>query len=135
MKSVPTFNEKLWFTMGSHCEGKHFLLGNPHTSKGRMLAWCPNKEISFFVSKLEMDNCSTEAEYWVRGFLAGNEPEPQTNENFDVDFDSTEYQSWLKAIEGFAVSGYWNECQRNCEVCGEALLPSEAKDTCGRCKK
>lgn len=28
------------------------------------------------MSKNEIQNCSKEAEYWIKGFLTGNEPEP-----------------------------------------------------------
>ena len=120
------FNEKLWFLMGEHCEGKHFLLGNAHTFTGRMLAWCPTKERSFFVSKSEIEECSLETEYWVKGFLVGTEPEPPKDENQDLVAPNSEvYQSWLKATELFAETGYWNETKRNCETCGETLLSSE----------
>jgi hypothetical protein len=108
MTETPNLDEKLWFTMGSHCEGKHFLLGNPHTFVGRMLAWCPNKEVSFFVSKNGVDECSVETEYWMKGFLAGNEPKPPS-ENGDVDFESKAYKEWLKKVEKFKEIGNWQD--------------------------
>ena len=136
MKPEPAFDGRLWFTMGTHCSGKHYLIGNPHTFNGRMLAWCPTKQTSFFVSKLEMDDCSVEAEFWVKGFLAGNEPEPPKDENLNVvDSGSSEYQRWLKAIELFARTGYWYSGERRCESCGEELLPSLAGNVCKKCKK
>ncbi len=120
------FDEKLWFLMDGHCEGKHFLLGNAHTFVGRILAWCPTKERSFFVSTSEIEECSLVTRYWVKGFLCGNEPQPPRDENQDLLApDSKEYQDWLKATKLFAETGYWNETQRNCEACGEALLPSQ----------
>lgn len=109
MSENPNFDENLWFTMGSHCEGKHYLLGNPHTFVGRMWAWCPNKEVSFFVSKSGIDECSTETNYWIQGFLAGNEPEPKPDENGDVDFESEEYKEWLKKVENFKETGNWKD--------------------------
>jgi hypothetical protein len=109
MSEVPKYDEKLWFTMGSHCEGKHYLLGNPHTFVGRMLAWCSQKEVSFFVSKSAIDECSVEAKYWIEGFLKGNEPEPPTNENSDMDFESEDYKNWLEKIEEFRQIGVWKD--------------------------
>jgi hypothetical protein len=121
------FDENLWFLMGEHCEGKHFLLGNAHTFRGRMLAWCPAKERSFFVSKSEIGKCSLETKFWVKGFLAGNEPDAPTDKNQDsVTPDTEEYKNWLAAVKLFAETGCWNEMQLDCEVCGRSLLPSEA---------
>ena len=107
MTDIPEIDENLWFLTKTHCEGKHFLLGNPHTFCGRFLAWCPNKEISFSVSKVEIEKLSTQSEYWIKGFLSGNEPQPPTDENNDVDFESVEYKNWLKQIEEFKKTGIW----------------------------
>lgn len=107
MNIVPQFDENLWFMMENHCEGKHYLLGNPHTFKGRISAWCPQKKASFFFSKSEIGECSNEAHYWIKGFLAGNEPEPKTDENGDIDFESEEYKNWLKKVEDFRKTGIW----------------------------
>lgn len=105
----PSFDEKLWFTMGSHCEGKHYLIGNPHTFFGRMWAWCPNKERTFFVSKAEMEDYSVEASYWIQGFLTGNQPEPPYKKDETLTFESVEYQNWLKKVEKFNETGYWED--------------------------
>lgn len=79
-------DEKIWFEHDG-CVGNHYMIGNPHTFKGRMYAWCPKKEKSFFVSKSEILKMSVECEYWVKGFLSGNQPEPPTDSEGDVDFD------------------------------------------------
>jgi hypothetical protein len=109
MVSVPEIDEKLWFTMKAHCEKKHYLSGNPHTFRGRMLGWCPQKETSFFVSKNEMDKCSPEASYRIDGFLSGSEAEPPLNSDGDADFESREYKNRLNKIEKFKETGFWED--------------------------
>jgi hypothetical protein len=101
------FDENLWF-MHEGCEGKHFLIGNPHTYPGRMWAWCPKDERTFFVSKGAMGEMSEAAKYWVMGFLAGNQPEPpRDGEDNEVDFKGVAYREWLKNIEVFERTGIW----------------------------
>jgi len=104
---TPNHDEALWFHhLG--CSGKHYLLGNPHTFPGRMLAWCPLKKKSFFVSKSEMLEASSEATYWVSGFLAGAEPEPPLNADKDVDFESSGYKRWEQLVTEFRQTGSWS---------------------------
>ena len=81
------YDEMLWFEHKG-CDGKHYFLGNPHTFPGRMWAWCPVKESSFFVSKIEILKTSDQAEYWIKGFLSSNEPQPPADENGDVNENS-----------------------------------------------
>ncbi|OCA92605.1 hypothetical protein [Pseudobacillus wudalianchiensis] len=38
------FEKELWFELEGHCEGKHYIVGNPHTFNGRISAYCPQKE-------------------------------------------------------------------------------------------
>ncbi len=99
-------DEKIWFEHKGR-EGKHFMIGNPYTFKGRMYAWCPIKETSFYVSKSEISRMSTECEYWIKGFLSGNQPNPPTNSEGDVEFDSGNYKLWLKRIKEFEDTGNW----------------------------
>jgi hypothetical protein len=103
---TPTLDEALWFHHQG-CSGKHYFLGNPHTFHGRMMAWCPLKTRSFFVSKSEILEASSEAKYWIAGFLAGAEPEPPRNANQDVDFKSPEYRKWEQRVTEFRRTGSW----------------------------
>ncbi|MDO1451752.1 hypothetical protein Q0590_36095 [Rhodocytophaga aerolata] len=102
------YDEKLWF-FHKGCQGKHYLIGNPHTFKGRMWAWCEHKQRSFFVSKSEISECSEQTTYWIAGFLTGNEPSPPTDKEGDVNFESQEYKAWQKATQEFRQIGYWPE--------------------------
>ena len=102
--SLPVFKESQWFTYKG-CSGRHFILGNPHTFRGRMMGWCPLKERSFFFSKSEVEEDSSEAAAWIEGFLAGNEPPPPRNGKGDVDFESAEYLAWAERAAEFRASG------------------------------
>lgn len=102
--SAPELDRRLWFKHRG-CTGLHFILGNPHTFPGRMLGWCEQKQRSFFFSKSEVEEASTEAYVWIDGFLCGNEPSAPINEDGDVDFESSEYQSWLNEMEHFRQTG------------------------------
>lgn len=101
-------DENLWFYHHG-CEGKHFLVSNPHTSPGRMWAWCPIKKSGFCVSKAEILESSLQTEYWVKGFLIGNQPAPPTNENEDVDLNSEPYKLWNLKVEEYEQTGNWDE--------------------------
>jgi hypothetical protein len=108
MSDIPKYDERLWFTIGEHCAGQHFILGNPHTFPGRMMAWCPRKGTSFFFSKREVETASAEAMAWIDGFLAGNEPAPPVAEDGDVDFASDAYKQWTQEVERFHETGMWS---------------------------
>ncbi len=107
MEQETSYDDKLWFNHKG-CDGKHFLIGNPHTFHGRMWAWCPVKQRSFFVSKDEILESSEQTKYWVKGFLSGNQPSPPKNENQDVDYTSDEYKLWKENIREFEQSGIWD---------------------------
>ncbi|BCM89426.1 hypothetical protein IAD21_01272 [Abditibacteriota bacterium] len=81
--------------VGNCCSGKHYLLYNPHTFPGRMGAWCLLKRVHFCVSKSEIEDCSSEARYWIRGFLTGCEPNAPKDEEGDyLPEDDPSSQRW-----------------------------------------
>ena len=65
------------------------------------------KARSLFVSKSEILEASSEAKYWIAGFLAGAEPEPPRNADQDVDFESAEYKKWEQLVAEFRKTGGW----------------------------
>ena len=81
-----------------------------------MLAWCPTKQSSFFISLSEINECSAEARYWIEGYLHGNEPEPPIDKDGDVDFDSEDYRSWLKQCEAFRSDGRWSDSSKSDDI-------------------
>ena len=110
----PDFDEQLWFTMGACCSGKHYLLYNPHTFPGRMGAWCPLKKVRFCVSKSAVEECSLEAYYWIKGFLAGNEPDAPRNDEGDyLPEDHPRYQHWRENIKQFPEAGFWERFEES----------------------
>jgi hypothetical protein len=123
----------LWFD-SVRC-GRHYLVeGNPHTFRGRMWAYCVEKEIYTRVSKNEIQRCSREAEYFVRGYLSGNEPDPPLMEDKDLlDENDSRMNRWRQAVELFRETGNWIEAQRSpCSLCGAELLPSESTPNDGQ---
>lgn len=126
------YDEKLWF-YHHNCEGKHYMIGNPHTFYGRMWAWCPKKERTFFVSKGDIEEQSEATHYWVKGYLYGNQPEPPLGKLDMIDFESEQYHKWQEAVALFIDTGYWTSDPETCENCGRQLLNSELK--CRDCGK
>lgn len=116
----------LWFD-SMPCGRHYFVDGNPHTFRGRMWAYCPAKGIYTRVSKGELEHCSREAEYFMRGYLSGNEPGPPISEDEDLlPEEDPRMIRWRIAVELFRETGYWIEGQRpHCDLCGAELLPSE----------
>lgn len=106
MENNVHYDKNLWF-YHDNCNGKHFLIGNPHTFPGRMWAWCPVKKRTFFVSKSEIIKLSKQAGYWVKGFLSGNQPAPPKATNENIDYESEAYKNWQRKIEFFEDNGYW----------------------------
>lgn len=74
-----------------------------------MGAYCEAHDRTFAVSKAEIERCSPEAGYWVRGFLSGNEPAPPLDpDGYEIDdLDDPRWQRWRAAVEEFRRSGAW----------------------------
>lgn len=101
---MPAYDPALWF-MHLGCKGKHYLLGNAHTVKGRVLAWCPVENRSIFVSKADMGRISVKGEYWLQGFLHGNEPGPPLDEYEMPDYSSKAATQWRRRCTNFRRTG------------------------------
>lgn len=129
-------DKNLWFSLNDHeCSGEHFIIGNPHTFNGRILGYCMEKRKSFYFSKTEINRMSLETKYWIEGYLSGNEPEPPTDSDGDVDFNSDSYLHWKESIELFHETGVWVAGERNCETCEKLLLNSWIGLQCKDCIK
>ena len=104
--AAPELDRALWFEhLG--CRGRHYLIGNPHTVPGRMLAWCPRECCSIFVSRADIGLTSRAARYWIDGFLHGNEPAPPPGPDGPPDFGSPGYRRWQSSAAEFRASGAW----------------------------
>lgn len=128
------YDEALWF-YHEGCEGRHFLLGNPHTVPGRIWAWCPATEQTIFVSLSDIGNRSPMAGYWLSGYLHGAQPDPPVDPEMGVDFQSAAYREWAQAAALFLKTGFWSDQLRFCERCGQKLLSAEMGATCVKCEE
>jgi hypothetical protein len=129
----PEFDEALWF-LDEECTGKHYVLGNAHTFRGRIQAWCPTKEKSFFISSSEISECSRETKYFIRGFLAGQEPAPPVDDQGHLlPPEDEDFCAWRHATAQFRDTGLWVDRIRFCDRCGVRLLPSTPTEACHQC--
>ncbi|WP_155985702.1 hypothetical protein [Paenibacillus gorillae] len=132
MKSDIDFH--MWFTFEEHCQGKHYIVGNPHTFHGRILAYCSEKDVFFNVSLSEINEMSLQTKYWIKGYLSGNEPSPPVDEEGDV-FPPAHVANihYENSISLFHKTGSWYSGERNCTVCGTKLLHSWIGIECEDC--
>lgn len=128
---------RLWFDTES-C-GRHYLVeGNPHTFHGRMYAYCEQLGSYTRVSKGEMAESSPEADYFVRGFLSGNEPSPPLSADGDLLPESDpEQQRWQDGVALYRRTGFWRAGDDvQCAACGRVLLRSDpgGDEHCADCR-
>ena len=109
MSEPAGLDRALWFEPGCCAGGGHFLHNNPHTFQGRMEAYCEAHDRTFAVCRSEIERCSHEAEYWIRGFLFGTEPPPPLDpDGYEIDdLDDWRWRRWRDAIEVFRRVGAW----------------------------
>ena len=96
----------------------------------------PREEFRLQLSKGEIEACSDETRYWIRGYLAGNMPEPPRDADGDrLPGDDPVTQRWRQAADLFLVTGIWKAGDPGpCSGCGEALLPSQPGFVCAACQ-
>ena len=128
-------DEKLWVNLDCSCGEKvHFLIGSAHTHPGRMWAWCPSRQKHMMISKSEIVACFRESSYWIAGFLHGNAPScPTAPGGGYLPDDDARVQRWREAVQDFPETGLWLHYERECEECGEALLPTRLTERCAAC--
>jgi hypothetical protein len=91
----------------AHCNGWHFLVGNPHTFRGRMAAWCQEQQLEITVSLQEMTYISLGASFWIKGFLSGSELAPPESD------DPAEEAAWESARREYRSTGEWPRQRRS----------------------
>jgi hypothetical protein len=125
----PEIDERLWFE--ASCGQRDFLQSvGGHTYRGRMLAFCPHDPDfpGYHVSLSEMGEMSVEAEYFVKGYLCGDEAGPP--EDDDGDSTPADLIAWSHALRRFRETGSWFGRWQTCEICGCVLLPDTAGNRC-----
>jgi len=100
----------LWIRCRQTAEQDFLVERKPHTFAGRMAAYCPHDPTfsDYNVSAAEVDDCSDEARWWIRGFVVGGEPDaPLDGEGYEVAEGDPPYQRWEAARAEYLESGYW----------------------------
>ena len=77
-------------------------------SRRRAASRDPSSKRTTNCSKSDIRKCSKESAYWLKGFLAGNEPEPPRDEsgNF-LDIASPGFKAWEREARHFQKKGIW----------------------------
>jgi len=98
---------ELWFA-SKQCGGQRDYLydSGGHTWPGRMSAYCPHEDEAhsgYRISVHELpDDLPTATRYWVRGFMAGNLPEPRRPD------DRAYMERWDANAKDFVATGLWD---------------------------
>lgn len=119
-------DERLWFQ--ASCGSRDYIVGNGHTFRGRMAAWCPHRRVGYNISLSELTEMSTESQYFVKGYLAGTEP----GLPMDIQGDTSpeDERAWRAATARFRRTGSWYGRWGTCEECGCVLLPDSGAVRC-----
>lgn len=111
------------------CDGRRDYLYDSgwHTFPGRMAVWCPHDpaHASYRISIDELpDDLPDATRWWVRGFLAGNVPEPPV-ELVDPAADKEKLARWFEVAKRFSEVGKWpSEDDLDAFLEGRAPLPA-----------
>ncbi len=104
------FDREMSF-VSEHCGKRDYLVrGNPHTSPGRMGAYCPHDpQFRWYnVSLRDLHEPTPAAAWWSSGFVAGNEPGPPVDsDGLEYEAGTEAYDEWNKARDGYLKRGYW----------------------------
>jgi len=109
MIDSPDLSE-LWIVVEGSPD-RAYLLGNSHTSPGRMYACWTDEGDGFSISKNEIVDASNLAKVWIDGFLAGNEPTLSEFLGVSNELasslldDDPAVDRWRKSLKRFRVSG------------------------------
>ncbi|MCW2494457.1 hypothetical protein [Jatrophihabitans sp.] len=104
-----TADPKLWVELQGRA-GRWLIHYNPHTYPGRF-AVVDADDNPIYASKSEITACSTEASYWIDGYLHGAEPEASRMFGEGI-WDSTDpdprWEQWRDALDEFHATGVWD---------------------------
>jgi hypothetical protein len=94
----PDIDERLRIVLKSTTE-RGFIVGSCHTFPGRFSVWFPTDGRARCVSKFEVGDSSSEAAYWIAGFLNGSVPRPPENPEREAE--------WIERQSEFLATGEW----------------------------
>jgi hypothetical protein len=105
---LPTdIDSTLWFTTERGGERYYLHTYGAHTSFGRMYAYDPRQRESFCVSKNEIVEASRESQYFIAGFLTGNEPTRPVGASGPLPESDPRVVEWRRHVAEFHASGVW----------------------------
>ena|ERR1019366_3483293 len=111
MENLPDWiDPTLWIGCRRGGDWDYLVEDNPHTFPGRMSAFCPHvtENPHYNVSIGEVTECSPESKIWMRGFVAGSEPDiPLDSEGYELDEDDPKALAWAEARPEYIKTGYW----------------------------
>jgi hypothetical protein len=94
----------------AHCDAPHYLVGNSHTFRGRMSAWCVALGQEISISKSDVIDAPAEAQIWIDGFLRGNEaPPPILADSVPDEVVERMEADWDERRVRFRETGVWTE--------------------------
>jgi hypothetical protein len=94
----PNTDERLWIVLKSTAE-RGFIVGSCHTFQGRFRVWFPTDGHARCVSKFEVGDSSSEAAYWMAGFLNGAVPGPPEDPEREAE--------WIERRSEFLATDEW----------------------------
>ena len=109
MDEAPAYDERLWITRAG-VDGRGYLLGNPHTYRGRMAVWFPAIDDQLYVSKCEVVDASPEAGAWIAGYLSGSEMDAHElfgPEMANAEDDDERWERWRGLLREYRETGDW----------------------------
>src|SRR5436190_16859583 len=100
MSPAPDHLDRALWVETNAVPGRCYLVFNPHTFTGLFGVWSEERDEYLSLSKSELTDASSGAQYWIAGYLAGAEPDP--DEMFgaamhDAIDDDPRWQRWRDA--------------------------------------
>lgn len=132
-RPAPAIDERLWVRLTNGETA--YLLGNPHTWPGHFDIWRPAVGEAYTCALSEVAECADEARYWLDGYLAASEPDPDEiwgDRVLDLEDDGPELTAWRAAARQFRLTGDWTPTAV-CAHCGALQLPRDIVGLCDRC--
>jgi hypothetical protein len=132
-RTIPAIDERLWVRLTNGETA--YLVGNPHTNRGHFDIWRPDVGGVYTCALYEVAERSDEAGYWLDGYLAASEPDPEAiwgDRVIDLEDFGPEMIAWRAAAHHFRLTGKWVP-KVVCAHCGALQLPREVIGACDRC--
>jgi len=118
--------------------GRGLIAGRGSRHPGSFLVLWGHATDAISARLTEIEGCSEESSYWLRGMLAGTDLPPWFGPFFDsthiVDVsdsgwsieEDSRYELWRKAVARFEKTGVWRyPSDLKCKICGRSFFPQD----------